>query len=78
VPELGIACGECPWMHVAVDNVERWDALLAHMISEHQWRLHRFTYGDENQFRSPLCQRHGCNVMGTGDPINDESCEGRD
>lgn len=41
-------------------------------------RPHRFTYGSEGQFRSPRCQRSGCDVMGTGDPCGDGECEGTD
>jgi hypothetical protein len=37
----------------------------------HQWR-----YGNEGQFFSPVCQRTGCKVMGTGDRCGDGECEG--
>jgi hypothetical protein len=40
-------------------------------------RPHIYTYG-EGRFSSPVCQRNGCNVMGTGDRCGDGECEGGD
>jgi len=72
VDELAISCDRCPWTVAKVDENERWDALFAHMTGEHQWRLHVWPKGGNG-----LCQRSGCNVMGTGDFVNDGECEGR-
>jgi len=41
-------------------------------------RPHRWRYGNERQFSSPVCQRSGCNVMGTGDRCGDGQCLGED
>lgn len=72
VDELSISCDRCPWTIAKVDENERWDALFAHMTGEHAWRLHVWPKGGNG-----ICQRSGCNVMGTGDFVNDGECEGR-
>lgn len=78
VDELAISCDRCPWTIAKVDENERWDALFQHMTGEHAWRLHQFRYGPNMEFSSPVCQRSGCNTMGTGDFVNDGECEGTD
>lgn len=42
-------------------------------------RPHQFRRGDPTTgwgVFSPICQRNGCNVMGTGDRCGDGECEG--
>lgn len=39
-------------------------------------RPHRWRYGPNREHFSQVCQRSGCNVMGTGDPCGDGNCEG--